>query len=131
IVLISLPAIFRGISLDPLAPSNVSYLLWMLMGFLLVTAVLVVSLGRLGDIYGRVKVYNLGFVVVTVASLALVVDPLPGSAGALWLVSWRVVQGVGSAMIFANSTALLTDAFPPDRRGLALGVNQVAAIAGS
>jgi MFS family permease len=131
IVLISLPAIFRGISLDPLAPGNVSYLLWMLMGFLLVTAVLVVSLGRLGDIYGRVKVYNLGFVVFTVASIALFVDPLTGSAGALWLIIWRVVQGVGGAMIFANSTAILTDAFPAERRGLALGVNQVAAIAGS
>lgn len=131
IVLISLPAIFRGISLDPLAPGNVSYLLWMLMGFLLVTAVLVVSLGRLGDIYGRVRVYNLGFVVFTVASIALSIDPLTGGSGALWLILWRVVQGVGGAMIFANSTAILTDAFPADRRGLALGVNQVAAIAGS
>lgn len=131
IVLISLPAIFRGISLDPLQPANVSYLLWMLMGFLLVTAVLVVSLGRLGDIYGRVKVYNLGFVVFTIASIALSVDPLSGGSGALWLIIWRVVQGVGGAMIFANSTAILTDAFPADRRGLALGVNQVAAIAGS
>jgi MFS family permease len=131
IVLISLPAIFRGISLDPLQPANVSYLLWMLMGFLLVTAVLVVSLGRLGDIYGRVKVYNLGFVVFTIASVALSVDPLSGGSGALWLIIWRVVQGVGGAMIFANSTAILTDAFPADRRGLALGVNQVAAIAGS
>jgi MFS family permease len=131
IVLISLPAIFRGIHLDPLAPGNVSYLLWMLMGFLLVTAVLVVSLGRLGDIYGRVRIYSLGFVVFTVASVALAVDPLAGGGGALWLILWRVVQGVGAAMIFANSTAILTDAFPADRRGMALGINQVAAIAGS
>jgi MFS family permease len=105
IVLISLPAIFRGIHLDPLAPGNVSYLLWMLMGFLLVTAVLVVSLGRLGDIYGRVRIYSLGFVVFTVASVALSIDPLSSSSGALWLILWRVVQGVGAAMIFANSTA--------------------------
>jgi MFS family permease len=131
IVLISLPAIFRGVGLDPLAPGNGSYLLWMLMGFLLVTAVFVVTFGRLGDIYGRVRIYNLGFVVFAVASVALSLDPLHGSSGALWLIGWRVVQGVGGAMLFANSAAILTDAFPTDQRGLALGVNQVAAIAGS
>jgi MFS family permease len=131
IVIISLPAIFRGIGLDPLAPGNVSYLLWMLMGFLLVSAVLVVSLGRLGDMYGRVKVYNLGFVVFSISSLILSVDPLHGAAGALWLILWRVVQAVGASMLFANSTAILTDAFPSNQRGTALGINQVAAIAGS
>ena len=131
IVIISLPEIFRGIKLDPLRPGNVSYLLWMLMGFLLVTAVLVVTLGRLGDMYGRVKIYNLGFAVFTVASVALVFDPLTQGGGALWLILWRVVQGVGAAMLFANSTAILTDAFPAERRGLALGINQVAAIGGS
>jgi len=131
IVLISLPAIFRGIGLDPLAPGNVSYLLWMIMGFLLVTAVLVVTFGRLGDLYGRVKTYNLGFVVFAVASIGLSLDPLHSSSGALWLILWRVVQAVGAAMLFANSTAILTDAFPADQRGLAMGVNQVAAIAGS
>jgi MFS family permease len=131
IVIISLPAIFRGIGLDPLAPGNVSYLLWMLMGFLLVSAVLVVSLGRLGDLYGRVRVYRLGFVVFTAASVVLALDPFSGAAGALWLILWRVAQGVGGAMLFANSTAILTDAFPSDQRGMALGINQVAAIAGS
>src|ERR1700759_3629934 len=130
IVLISLPAIFRGIGLDPLAPGNVSYLLWMLMGFLVVTAVLVVSLGRLGDIYGSVKIYNYGFVVFTIGSIALVFDPRTGGSGALWLILWRLVQGVGAAMLFSNSTAILTDAFPAERRGFALGMNQVAAIAG-
>src|SRR5215471_8939855 len=123
IVIISLPAIFRGIHLDPLRPGNVSYLLWMIMGFLLVSAVLVVSVGRLGDMFGRVKIYNGGFVVFTVASIALSLDPLHASAGALWLIGWRVVQGVGGAMIFANSTAILTDAFGPKQRGTALGVN--------
>ena len=112
-------------------PGSVSYLLWVLMGFLLVTAVLVVTLGRLGDIYGRVKIYNLGFAVFTVGSLALAFDPLTQGGGAMWLIVWRVVQGVGAAMLFANSTAILTDAFPADRRGLALGINQVAAIGGS
>src|SRR4051812_15029411 len=131
IVIISLPAIFRGIRLDPLAPGNVSYLLWMIMGFLVVSAVLVVTLGRLGDIYGRVKVYNLGFVVFAAASVFLSVDPLHGSAGALWLIVGRVVQGIGGAMLFANSTAILVDAFPSHQRGMALGINQVAAIAGS
>jgi len=131
IVIISLPAIFRGIQLDPLSPGNVSYLLWMLMGFLLVTAVFVVSFGRLGDIFGRVRMYNAGFMVFTLASILLAVDPFRGSGGALWLIGWRLVQGVGAAMLFANSTAILTDAFPASRRGMALGINQVAAIAGS
>ncbi|HEY2299749.1 MAG TPA: MFS transporter [Jatrophihabitans sp.] len=131
IVIISLPAIFRGIKLDPLAPGNVGYLLWTLMGFLVVTAVLVVTLGRLGDMYGRVRIYNAGFVVFTVGSIALAFDPLHGGDGALWLIIWRLVQGIGAAMLFANSTAILTDAFPVERRGMALGINQVAAIAGS
>ena len=131
IVLISLPAIFRGIHLDPLEPANVSYLLWMIMGFLVVSAVLVVMLGRLGDIYGRVRIYNLGFLVFALSSVALSLDPLDQGAGAMWLIVFRVVQGVGGAMIFANSTAILTDAFPADQRGMALGINNVAAVAGS
>jgi MFS family permease len=131
IVIISLPAIFRGIKLDPLEPGNVSYLLWIIMGFLVVSAVLVVTLGRLGDIYGRVKMYNLGFAVFTVFSVLLSVDPFTGGQGAMWLIVMRVGQGIGGAMIFANSTAILTDAFPADQRGMALGINQVSAIAGS
>jgi MFS family permease len=131
IVLISLPSIFKGVKINPLDPSNTSYLLWMLMGYILVTAVLVVSFGRLGDIYGRVRIYNLGFVIFTLAAVALSLDPLTGGNGALWLIIWRVVQAVGGSMLFANSTAILTDAFPPNRRGFALGLNQVAAIAGT
>jgi MFS family permease len=131
IVLISLPAIFRGIGLNPLAPGNVSYLLWMLMGYLVVTAVLVVPFGRLGDMFGRVRIYNLGFVVFTVAAIALSFDPLHLDGGALWLIGWRVVQGVGGAMLMASSSAILTDAFPANQRGMALGVNMVAAVAGS
>jgi MFS family permease len=131
IVIISLPAIFRGVGLDPLAPGNTSYLLWMLMGYLLVSAVLVVTLGRLGDMLGRVRIYNLGFAVFTVASVLLSVDPFHGQSGALWLIGWRVVQGVGGAMLMANSTAILTDAFGANERGMALGINQVAALAGS
>jgi MFS family permease len=131
IVLISLPAIFRGIGLNPLAPGNVSYLLWMLMGYLVVTAVLVVVFGRLGDMYGRVRIYNLGFAVFTVAAVALSFDPLHLGKGALWLIGWRVLQGVGGAMLMASSSAILTDAFPANQRGMALGVNMVAAVAGS
>jgi EmrB/QacA subfamily drug resistance transporter len=131
ILLISLPAIFNGLGLDPLAPSNISYLLWMLMGYLLVTAVLVVTFGRLGDQYGRAKLFNLGFLIFTIASVACALVPNTGSAGALELIGLRVVQGVGGAMLTANSTAIITDAFPADRRGFALGVNQVAALAGS
>ncbi|MDQ1716148.1 MAG: hypothetical protein QOE89_101 [Pseudonocardiales bacterium] len=131
ILLISLPAIFSGLGLNPLAPANISYLLWMLMGYLLVTAVLVVTFGRLGDQYGRARLFNLGFAIFTVASVACALVPNTGSAGALELISLRVLQGVGGAMLTANSTAIITDAFPADRRGFALGVNQVAAIGGS
>ena len=130
IVIIAMPAIFRGIHLDPLAPGNVTYLLWMIMGYLLVTAVLVVTLGRLGDMYGRVRIYNLGFVVFTLASIALSLDPYTGSQGAIWLIVWRLVQAVGGAMLMANAAAILTDAFPARQRGMALGINQIAGIAG-
>src|SRR3954453_9214450 len=131
IVLISLPAIFRGIHLDPLLPSNASYLLWMLMGFLLVSAVLVVSLGRLGDMYGRVKMYNAGFAVFTIGAIACALVPFDGSAGALWLIGMRLVQGVGAAMLMANSTAILTDAFPAKQPGFAPGINNATRISGS
>ena len=130
IVIISLPAIFRGIHLDPLAPTNITYLLWMIMGYRLVQSVLVVTLGRIGDMYGRVRVYNFGFTVFTVASILLSFDPFAGAAAAQWLIGWRLLQAVGGSMLTANSAAILTDAFPPDRRGFALGFNQVAALAG-
>jgi MFS family permease len=131
ILLISLPALFRGIKLNPLVPGNTSYFLWVFMGFLLVTAVLVVSLGRVGDIYGRVRMYNLGFAVFTVFSVLLSVTWLTGSAGALWIIIMRVFQGVGGAFLFANSTAILTDAFPENERGKAMGINGIAAVGGS
>src|ERR1700712_2912641 len=131
ILIISLPAIFDGLKLDPLAPGNVSYLLWMLMGYMLVTAVLVVTLGRLGDMYGRVKIYNAGFAIFTVCSVILSLDPFDGGNGALWLIGWRVFQAVGGAMLMANSAAIITDAFPARQRGMALGVNIVSALAGS
>jgi MFS family permease len=131
ILLISLPALFRGIKLNPLVPANTSYFLWVFMGFLLVTAVLVVSLGRVGDIYGRVKMYNLGFAVFTLFSILLSVTFLTGAPGALWIIVMRVFQGVGGAFLFANSTAILTDAFPEDERGKAMGINGIAAVSGS
>ncbi|HEX9041482.1 MAG TPA: MFS transporter [Trebonia sp.] len=131
IVLIALPDVFRGIGLDPLSPGNTSYLLWMFMGFLVVSAVLVVSFGRLGDMFGRVRMYNMGFAVFAIASVFLTVTWMHGTAAALWLIIWRIVQGVGGAFLFANSTAILTDAFPANQRGMALGLNSIAAIAGS
>jgi MFS family permease len=131
ILLIALPDIFRGIHIDPLAAGNSNYLLWMILSFLVVTAVLVVSLGRLGDIVGRVRIYNLGFAVFTIFSILLFATPLTKGAGALWLIGMRVGQGIGGAMLFANSSAIITDAFPPNQRGLALGINGVAAIGGS
>jgi MFS family permease len=131
ILLIALPNIFRGIGIDPLQPGNTSYLLWLLLGFLVVLAVLLVSLGRLGDMYGRVRMFNLGFAGFTFFSILLSVTWLHGGAGALWLILMRVGQGVGGALVFANSSAILPDAFPHDERGLALGINSVSMVVGS
>ncbi len=131
IMLIALPDIFRGIRIDPLLPSNSFYLLWMILSFMVVTSVLVVSLGRLGDMFGRVRMYNLGFAVYTFFSLLLSITWMSGTGAALWLVIMRIFQGVGSAFLMANSSAILTDAFPEDQRGMALGINQVAGISGS
>ena len=128
IVLIAMPDIFRGIGLDPLKPGNSFYLLWMILGFLVVSSVLVVSLGRLGDLYGRVRMYNVGFIIYTLASLLLTIDWMHGRAGADWLIGFRIVQGIGAAFLIANSVAILTDAFPAHQRGLALGINNVAGI---
>src|SRR5271170_102188 len=129
-VIIALPAIFRGIGLDPLAPGSIFYLLWLIMGYRLIQAVTVVGLGRLGDIYGRVKIYNAGFVVFTFASVLLSFDPFHAGGGAMWLIGWRMLQAVGGSMLMANSAAILTDAFPAERRGFALGTNQIAGLAG-
>jgi len=130
ITLIAMPDIFRGIQLDPLVPANSFYLLWMILGYLVVSSVLIVSLGRLGDIYGRVRIYNLGFVVYTVASLALTVDWMTGRAGATYLVVFRIVQGVGGACLLANAAAIITDAFPANQRGMALGINNIVGVSG-
>jgi MFS family permease len=131
IMLIALPDIFRGIGVNPLQPGNTGLLLWLIMGYLVVTAVLVVSFGRLGDMFGRVRMFNLGFALFAFFSILLSVTWLQGTAAAWWLICIRVLQGVGGAMLMANSSAILTDAFPANERGLALGLNQVAAIAGS
>jgi MFS family permease len=131
IVLIALPDVFHGIGLNPLSPGNTSYLLWMFMGFLVVSAVLVVSFGRLGDMFGRVRMFTLGFAIFSVGSVFLTVTWMHGAHGALWLIIWRVVQGIGGAFLFANSAAIITDAFPANQRGTALSVNSIAAIGGS
>ena len=131
IVIISLPAIFRGIHVDPLQASNIGLLLWLLQGYMIVTAVLVVTLGRIGDLFGRVRMYNAGFAVFTLGSIALAASPVSGSGGALVLIALRILQGIGGALIMANSMAIITDAFPVTERGMALGINIVAGISGS
>jgi MFS family permease len=130
ITIIAMPDIFRGIHLDPLVPSNSFFLLWMILGYLIVTSVLIVSLGRLGDMVGRVKIYNLGFVIYTVASLLLTVDWLDGRAGAMYLIIFRIVQGIGGACLLANAAAIITDAFPSHQRGMALGINNIVGVSG-
>src|SRR6202000_10172 len=131
IVLIALPNIFRGIGINPLQPGNTTILLWMMMGFMVVTAVLVVSFGRLGDMFGRVRMFNMGFAIFSLFSILLSVSWLQGEGAGWYLIIMRILQGIGGAMLFANSSAILTDAFPANQRGMALGLNQVAAIAGS
>ncbi len=131
ITLIALPDIFRGISLNPLTPGNTGYMLWMLMGFMVVLAVMVVTLGRIGDMFGRVQMFTLGFAVFTAFSILLSATWFKGPGAAMWLIAMRIGQGIGGAMLFANSSAIITDAFPPDQRGLGLGINNVAAISGS
>ncbi len=131
ITIIALPDIFRGIKLDPLQAGNSAYFLWMLMGFMLITSVLVLTFGRIGDMYGRVRMYNLGFLIFTIFSILTSITWMTGRDGALWLILTRLGQGLGGSLEFANSSAILTDAFPENQRGLALGVNGVAAIAGS
>ena len=130
ITLIAMPDIFRGIHLDPLVPSNSFYLLWMILGYLVVTSVLIVSLGRLGDMFGRVRIYNLGFLIYTVASLLLAVDWMTGRPGATFLIVFRFVQGVGGACLLANAAAIITDAFPARQRGMALGINNIVGVSG-
>jgi MFS family permease len=130
ITIIAMPAIFRGIKLDPLVASNSFYLLWMILGYLVVASVLVVSLGRLGDMYGRVRIYNLGFVIYTVASLLLAIDWMTGKAGATYLIGFRILQGLGGACLLANSAAIITDAFPANQRGMALGINNIVGVSG-
>ncbi|MCE5190511.1 MAG: MFS transporter [Actinomycetia bacterium] len=129
-LLIALPEVFRGIKLNPLAPENFMYLLWMLMGYGLVLSVLVVTFGRIGDMFGRVKMYNLGFLVFSVASVALSLVWSTGPAGAIEIIAFRMVQAVGGAMLMANSAAILTDVFPSNERGMALGTNQIAGLGG-
>jgi MFS family permease len=131
IVLISLPDIFRGIKINPLTPGNTGYFLWLMMGYMLVTAVLVVSFGRLGDMFGRVRMYNMGFAIFTFFSIMLSVTWMHGPSAAIFMIIMRGFQGVGGAFLMANSAAILVDAFPPNQRGLALGTNMVSAIAGS
>ncbi len=131
IVMISLPAIFRGIQINPLAPGSTTYLLWLLMGYTVVTATLLVSFGRISDIFGRVRLYNLGFAIFSFASILLSITPGKGDTGAVELILFRLLQGVGSGFLFSNSTAILTDAFPPNQRGMAMGMNQIFAVGGS
>jgi MFS family permease len=130
IVIVAMPDVFRGVHLNPLGAGNSFYLLWMIVGYLVVTSVLVVSFGRLGDIYGRVRMYTIGFAVYTSSSLLLTVDWLSGHSGAAYLVGFRIVQGIGAAFLLANAPAILTDAFPSNQRGLALGLMNVVGIAG-
>lgn len=131
IVLISLPVIFKGIHIDPLAPGETGYFLWMLLGYMVVTATLLVTFGRISDMFGRVRFYNLGFLIFTIGSICLWLTPGTGNVGALELILFRLVQGIGGGFLLSNSAAIITDAFPAHQRGFALGINQIAGVLGS
>lgn len=131
IILISLPAVFRGMKIDPLSPGGATYMLWMLMGFTVVTATLLVSFGRISDIFGRVRLYNIGFAIFTASSILLYFTPGTGTTGITIMIIFRLLQGVGSGFLFSNSTAIITDAFAANERGMAMGLNQIAAVGGS
>ncbi len=131
IVLIAFPAIFKGIGINPLAPGESSYFLWLLLGYMVVTATLLVTFGRISDMFGRVRLYNLGFLIFAIGSTLLALTPGTGNIGALELIIFRLIQGIGSGFLLSNSAAILTDAFPANQRGRALGINQIAGIAGS
>ena len=129
IVLISLPAIFNGIHINPL--DSFQYLLWILFGYSICTSTLLVTFGRISDMLGRVRMYNLGFAIFTAGTVLAYLTPNTGDLGALELIAFRIVQGVGGAFLFANSAAIITDAFPENERGQALGINMVSLLAGS
>src|SRR5436309_4606241 len=131
IVLIALPAIFKGIGINPLAPGETSYFLWLLLGYMVVTATLLVTFGRISDMFGRVRLYNLGFLIFAIGSTLLSLTPGTGNTGAIELIIFRLIQGIGSGFLLSNSAAILTDAFPANQRGRVLGINQIAGIAGS
>jgi len=131
IVLISLPVIFKGIHIDPLASGETGYFLWMLLGYMVVTATFLVTFGRISDMFGRVRFYNLGFLIFTIGSILLWLTPGTGNVGALELILFRLVQGIGGGFLLSNSAAIITDAFPAHQRGFALGINQIAAVLGS
>ncbi|AGJ63884.1 MFS transporter [Saccharolobus islandicus] len=128
VVLIALPAIFRGININPF--NSFQYLLWILFGYSIVSAILVVNVGRISDIFGRVRMYNLGFLIFTIASLLLYLTPGKGGIAAIQLIIYRILQGVGGSFLMANSAAILSEAFPPNERGFALGLNGVIGIFG-
>jgi MFS family permease len=131
ILLISLPVVFKGLGVNPFSIASFPLLLWLLLGYGVVTATLLVTVGRLSDMWGRARMYNFGFAVFSTGSILLFLEPWQGTVGAWALVFFRLIQAVGASFLFANSAALLTDAFPPKERGKAMGVNQIAFIGGS
>jgi MFS family permease len=131
ILLIAMPVVFKGLGINPFSVANFPLLIWLLLGYGVVTATLLVTVGRLSDIFGRARMYNFGFAVFSTGSILLFVEPWSGTTGAWALVFFRLVQAVGASFLFANSAALLTDAFPPGERGKAMGINQIAFIGGS
>ncbi len=132
IILISLPAIFRGLSIDPFASGELVMLLWVMMGYSIILATFLVTFGRISDMYGRTSLYTTGFIIFTIGSILLSIIPSrSGNRGADLLIGFRMVQAVGGGLLMVNITALITDAFGPNERGKALRINQISFISGS
>lgn len=120
IIIIALPTIVSDIHVSLLT------LVWIVLGYSLVTASILLNLGRLSDMFGRVKLYNIGFIIFTIGS-ALCSLSQTGEQ----LLLFRIVQSLGAAFLFSNSAAIITDAFPENERGKALGINQISIVVGS
>src|SRR6476646_9367401 len=118
-LIIALPDLERSLG------TSLLQLVWVILAYMISSTVLVLTAGRLSDLFGRKKAYVGGFVLFAVASLGA-----GFSADATQLILWRIVQGVGAAFLFANASALVTDAFPKEQLGVAMGTNTMVAAVG-
>ncbi|WP_066797234.1 MFS transporter [Caldivirga sp. MU80] len=130
-IIIALPDILRGIGVNPMSPLGFASMMWLMFSYPLMVAVAVPIVGRLSDMYGRGKMFTIGDAIFTVMSTLLGIVPGYGSVAVAQMIAYRFVQGLGGSMMFTNSAAIITDVYPPHRRGVAMGIVSIAFSAGS